>query len=137
MYSVLFRALAAGNQSWNVPSFTVYKSLNWYEEWTKWCIIWLLKVGVDARHSVWILDGTLCQKCRTPRKTLYFSMFNGHGSHLTYKTVKIAKDNRIIILCLPPNTSHALQQLGVCPCEACLENNPEGVVQWGPPSKSI
>ena len=39
--------------------------------------------------------------------------YDGHNSHLTYETIKVAKDNDIIILCLPPNTSHALQPLDV------------------------
>lgn len=40
-------------------------------------------------------------------------LFDGHGSHLTYGTVKTAIDNSIIIMCLPPNTSHAFQPLDV------------------------
>ena len=39
--------------------------------------------------------------------------YDGHNSHLTYNTVKLAIDNNIIILCLPPHTSHALQPLDV------------------------
>jgi hypothetical protein len=39
--------------------------------------------------------------------------YDGHNSHLTYSTIKTAMDNDIIILCLPPNTSHALQPLDV------------------------
>ena len=38
---------------------------------------------------------------------------DGHGSHLTYNTVKLAMDNEIIIFCLPPNCSHVLQPLDV------------------------
>ena len=39
--------------------------------------------------------------------------YDGHGIHLTYSTVKTALNNQIIILCLPPNTSHAIQPLNV------------------------
>ena len=39
--------------------------------------------------------------------------YDGHNSHLTYNTVKAAIDHGIIIVCLPPNTSHALQPLDV------------------------
>ena len=38
--------------------------------------------------------------------------FEGHESHLTYNTIKSAMDN-IIIICIPPSTSHALQPLDV------------------------
>ena len=40
-------------------------------------------------------------------------IYDGHGSHLTYNTVKLAMDNEIIIFCLPPNCSHAQQPLDV------------------------
>ena len=39
--------------------------------------------------------------------------FDGHNSHLTYNTVKVAMQKSIIIICLPPNTSHAIQPLDV------------------------
>ena len=39
--------------------------------------------------------------------------YDGHNSHLTYHTVKSAIDVKIVIVFLPPNTSHALQPLDV------------------------
>lgn len=39
--------------------------------------------------------------------------FDGHGSHLTYNVTKVARENDIILLCMPPNTSHALQPMDV------------------------
>ena len=38
-------------------------------------------------------------------------IYDGHGSHLTFKTVEGAMENDIKFVCLPPNCSHALQQL--------------------------
>lgn len=35
-------------------------------------------------------------------------IYDGHGSHMTYGTIKKAIDSSVIILCLPPHTSHAL-----------------------------
>ncbi|XP_065654580.1 uncharacterized protein LOC136081210 [Hydra vulgaris] len=40
-------------------------------------------------------------------------LYDGHGSHLTYGTIKAAMDNHIQIIYLPPNYSHALQPLDV------------------------
>jgi len=34
---------------------------------------------------------------------------NGHTSHFNYDLLKYAKDNKIIVLCPPANTTHALQ----------------------------
>ena len=46
------------------------------------------------------------------RSQLLF-FFDRNRSHLTYGTVKLAIENEIIIICLPPHTSHALQPLDV------------------------
>jgi len=40
-------------------------------------------------------------------------ILDGHNSHITYRASQICKDNNIILLCLPPKTSHALQPLDV------------------------
>nr|XP_047145513.1 MFS-type transporter clz9-like [Hydra vulgaris] len=40
-------------------------------------------------------------------------LYDGHGSHLMYGTIKAAMDNHIQIVCLPPNCSHTLQPLDV------------------------
>ncbi len=42
-----------------------------------------------------------------------FLFFDSRGSHLTYNTVKKAREEQIEIICLPPHTSHALQPLDV------------------------
>ncbi|CAK5281220.1 unnamed protein product [Mycena citricolor] len=39
-------------------------------------------------------------------------ILDGHNSHCTYRFLSFAKDHRIIVLCLPPHTTHALQ-----PCD--------------------
>jgi len=39
-------------------------------------------------------------------------ILDGHNSHCTYKFCKYASDNNIIVICLPPHTTHALQ-----PCD--------------------
>jgi hypothetical protein len=40
-------------------------------------------------------------------------IYDGHNSHLTYPTIKACIENEIILICLPPHTSHALQPLDV------------------------
>ena len=34
---------------------------------------------------------------------------DGHDSHLTTKAIQHCIDNKIVLLCLPPNTTHMLQ----------------------------
>jgi hypothetical protein len=39
-------------------------------------------------------------------------MLDGHNSHCTYKFCKYAEANKIVVICLPPHTTHVLQ-----PCD--------------------
>ena len=40
-------------------------------------------------------------------------IMDGHNSHITYTASKFCHDHNIILLCLPPQTTHALQPLDV------------------------
>ena len=40
-------------------------------------------------------------------------LVDGHLSHLTLDVIDLARENQIILLCLPPHTTHALQPLDV------------------------
>jgi hypothetical protein len=42
-------------------------------------------------------------------------ILDGHVSHLSYEFCKYAEDHKIVILCLPPHTTHALQ-----PCDVAV-----------------
>lgn len=113
MYTVLFCVSATGNF---LPPLTVYKSLNMYESWTKGGPHGALYAYTE---SGWMHDtvfeswmSSFVEHVKHLEKPVLL-IFDGHGSHLTYTTVKKAIDNEIIILCLPPNTSHALQPLDV------------------------
>jgi hypothetical protein len=39
--------------------------------------------------------------------------FDGHHSHISLELIRKARDNNILLLCLPPNTTHLLQPLDV------------------------
>lgn len=49
----------------------------------------------------------------TKRKKPMFLLYDGHVQRLSYDTIMTAKTEKIIILCLPPHTGHALQPLYV------------------------
>jgi len=113
MYTVLFCGSAAGQC---LPPFVVYKALNLYDSWCK-------NGPNNAMYGVttsgWMEDylfESWMDKFITFVKDLekpVLLLCDGHNSHLTYSTVKKAQDNQIILFCLPPNTSHALQPLDV------------------------
>ena len=113
-YSVLFCASASGVF---MPPFTVYKGLHLYESWTNGgppgAVYGVTKSGwmEDSVFEHWFMKVFLAQVKELTKPVLL--IFDGHGSHLTYDTVHQAMENDVIILCLPPNTSHALQPLDV------------------------
>lgn len=114
MFSVLFCASATGKF---LPPFTVYKSKNLYDTWTKGGP---KSAGYGCSESGWMQDlnfeawfiSIFIPFVSDYEKPVLLT-FDGHNSHLTYNTVKEAIQNQIIIMCLPPNTSHALQPLDV------------------------
>lgn len=113
MYSVLFCISASGSY---LPPFVIYKSMNLYSTWTKngpeGAAYGCTKSGwmEDTVFESWFKIFT--KHVENLQKPILL-LFDGHASHLTYATVKHAIDNEIIIICLPPNTSHALQPLDV------------------------
>lgn len=114
MFSVLFCVSATGVY---LPPFTVYKSKNLYDAWTKGGPQY---AGYGCSESGWMQDFnfeawiiTIFIPFVSDYEKPVLLTLDGHNSHLTYNTVKEAMANNIIILCLPPNTSHALQPLDV------------------------
>lgn len=65
----------------------------------------------DFVFESWFINSFISHVAATPKPILL--IYDGHGSHLTYKTVSKAMESQVIILCLPPNCSHALQPLDV------------------------
>ncbi|XP_065642426.1 uncharacterized protein LOC136074055 [Hydra vulgaris] len=115
MYSVLFCVSADGRY---LPPFVVFKGEGYlYSKWvengppgcafgataTEWMQDFLFE-NWFVEHFIPLVD-----QDQKPILLLY----DGHGSHLTYGTIKAAMDNDIQIICLPPNCSHALQPLDV------------------------
>ena len=52
-------------------------------------------------------------KFAVPERPLLL-IVDGHKSHITLDLIDLAKKNKIILFCLPPHTTHALQPLDVC-----------------------
>ena len=113
-YTVLHCVNAKGQR---MPPYTVYKGKNMYDTWVKGGPKGA-KFGVsesgwmqDFNFESWFIN-SFCQEVSEFEKPVCL-MFDGHNSHLTYNTVKHAIDENIILLCLPPHSSHALQPLDV------------------------
>ena len=114
MYTVLYCGNAAGDL---MSPYVVYKAKNLHSSW--------LTGGPEGTtyntsHSGWMEETTFEQWLKDvfiPHVTHVAKpivlFYDGHGSHMTYNSVKAAKDADIIIICLPPHTSGALQPLDV------------------------
>ena len=115
-YTVLVCVNAIGQY---LPPYVIYKSKNLYNTWCEGGVDgacygfsesgWMLDINFEA----WFVEAFVPQTaaiCDTFHRVL---IYDGHNSHITYRTVKAAIDNNISIVCLPPATSHALQPLDV------------------------
>ena len=49
--------------------------------------------------------------CGSQRPVVLF--VDGHASHVSLDVIDLARENDIILFCLPPHTTHALQPLDV------------------------
>ena len=119
VYSVLVCSSAAGQL---LPPFVVYKGKNLYSSWTKGGPP---GTGYSASPSGWMHDfnfenwfETMFIPSVAYLKKPVVLIFDGHNSHLTFKTIKLAIETQIVLLCLIPHASHRLQPLDVgffCP----------------------
>ena len=106
----MYTILVTGNPEGEfIPPLIVYKAQNLNENWVQ-------NGPPDACYAVsdsdWMSDiifekwlqNTFVPHTQHLQKPLIL-FFEGHGSHLTFSTVKSAMDNKIIFICLPPHTS--------------------------------
>ena len=114
MYSVLVCGSASGVY---LPPLVVYKSKNLYQNWMndgpRGCVYTCNESGymMDINFETWFTKCFVKEVSSLVKPVIL--TFDGHGSHLTYHTISEAKENDIILVCLPPHTSHALQPLDV------------------------
>ncbi|CAL4077478.1 unnamed protein product, partial [Meganyctiphanes norvegica] len=115
-YSVLFCFNAIGQM---YPPYVVYKASNLY---TTWALGGPAGAGFNISESGWMVNSVFeawFENIYLPKSHEHAQgnhrllIFDGHNSHLTFRTIELAMENNVTILCLPPNTSHALQPLDV------------------------
>lgn len=98
-----------------LPPLTVYAAKNVNDQWT---------IGGPDRSTFqcsqngWINDNILSfwfinvflNEIRSLARPVLL-LLDGHQCHFTVKVIEAAKQNNVIILCLPPHTTHSLQPL--------------------------
>ena len=116
-YTVLVAGSVAGEC---LPPQFLFKGKHLYESWTA---LGPATYGCNIcaeSESGWMTDtvfenwfSSSFVPLDAGRKNPLILTFDGHGSHLTYGTIVKALWENVIIVCLPPHTSHALQPLDV------------------------
>ena len=90
---------------------------------------------MDHNFELWFVR-SFVEEVKTLEKPVLLT-FDGHASHLTYNTVKAAMDNDIILLCLPPNSSHDLQPLNVGVFRSAKRTWKKVLTKWYNQSKML
>ncbi|CAF1403252.1 unnamed protein product, partial [Didymodactylos carnosus] len=112
--SVLICASATGTI---LPPYIIYKAKRLFGEW---CINGPPGSGYATTPNgwmnknaffMWFKDIFLTSVKDVNRPILLF--LDGHKSHFMVKTIQLAIENQIMIVCLPPHSSHILQPLDV------------------------
>ena len=102
-----------------LPPFVVYKAKNLWERWTRGGIA-AARYGVS--DSGWMEADNFKDwfKCLFVPSVSHLLVsgpvvlfVDGHGSHISHSLVTTARKEGVIIMCLPPHSSHLLQPLDV------------------------
>ena len=67
----------------------------------------------DILFERWLKDGFIKYINKKEITKPVILTYDGHGSHLTYGTAKVAADNEVSLIFLIPHSSHVLQPLDV------------------------
>lgn len=98
-----------------LPPMTIYAAKNVKKEWTDGGpdgAIYKSSPNGWINHNLfseWFTEIFLPATHSTPRPL--FLVLDGHQSHFSIKLIESAKENQVIILCLPPHCTHTLQPL--------------------------
>lgn len=80
------------------------------QEWSYWYSIWSKRQRLGWSRAFSLLaERSIPIKCCGSATTSH--LLDGHSSHFKPQCIHFAKDNQIIIFCLPPHTTHECQLL--------------------------
>ena len=115
-YTVLFSVNAIGQY---LPPYTIYKAASMWNTWMQGgpegALYGFNKSGwmLDINFENFVIKVFLPKTAELAGTDDRLLIYDGHNSHITFKTAKAAMENKVHILCLPPHSSHVLQPLDV------------------------
>lgn len=100
-----------------LPLYVLYKGKNLWNTWLNGpdnCRYQVSTNGWMEQPSFqdWFQNVFLTHVKSIPGTKLL--IYDGHSSHIHIDLVKLAKDNDVVIVCLPPHSTHVLQPLDTC-----------------------
>jgi len=119
---------------WILPPLIIFKGqlhqLSWYESLLPDWMVGVSENGwtTDELGLIWLkkLFGPFTEGRKVGRYRLL--ILDGHRSHVTAEFDRYCTEHDIIVLCMPPHSSHLLQPLDVS-CFAVLKRSYEAAVQ--------
>ena len=102
-----------------LPPFILYKGKNMYQRWMQGgpaaAVYGVSESGwMDSDNFLsWFKKLFLPTISHLTKEAPVLLFLDGHYSHISLELIKQAQSNNVILLCLPPNTTHFLQPLDV------------------------
>ena len=102
-----------------LPPFILYKGKNMYQRWIEGgpagTLYGITESGwMDgANYLSWFTKLFLPAVSHLTKTAPVVLIQDGHHSHISLELIQQARDNNVVLLCLPPNTTHLLQPLDV------------------------
>jgi hypothetical protein len=115
-YTVLACSSASGEI---FPPFIIYKAKHLHDIWCKGGFegtsYSVTSSGWMEQHAFtgWLKDVFIVHKKKIHGDEFVLLYLDGHSSHISFEIADICFQNNVVLVCLPPNTSHALQPLDV------------------------
>lgn len=129
--SILFCVSACGDK---LPPFILYKAKNLWDAWMPEEAF--PHTGYAATPHGWMTENAFYSWFKThflkfcPKERPLLLLFDGHTSHVSISLIKLAKEENICLLKLPPHTTHVLQPLDAIPFGSFKKNWDEEVSEW-------
>lgn len=129
--SILFCVAASGAK---MPPFILYKAKNLWDVWMPTEAY--PNTGYAATPHGWMTETAFFSWFRNhfikygPKERPLLLLFDGHSSHVSIELIKLAKQENICLLKLPPHTTHLLQPLDAVPFGTFKKKWDEEVVLW-------
>lgn len=132
-YSVLMGANAAGEK---LPPLILFKAKNLWSSWLASKDKEYPGMSYTATQNGWMDTDTFTEYfCNTflksiPKERPVVLVYDGHTSHTSLALIEKAIEENVVILKLPPHTSHVLQPMDLSVFKPLKQEYDKAVIEW-------